>query len=131
MSRRQRLRKERNVEKRASLKHKQVTLKYLRVSPRKVRAVVDIIRGKKVEDALAILDFTHRSAAEPLAKLLRGALANAENAENIDVDLLRIKEIHVDQGPTIKRFRPRAMGRATMVQKKTSHVKLLLEEGQN
>ena len=61
--------------------------------------------------------------------MIRTALSNAANAENIDVDVLKIKEIHVDQGPTIKRFRPRAMGRATMIQKKTSHVKLLLEEG--
>jgi len=90
--------------------------------------VADIIRGRRVEEALAILDFTRRSAAEPLARMLRGALANAAEAENIDVDSLKIKEIHVDQGPTIKRFRPRAMGRATMVQKKTSHVSLLLEE---
>ena len=128
MSRRKRRRKEREAELRESLKHRKARLRYLRIAPRKVKAVADIIRGRRVEEALAILDFTRRSAAEPLARMLRGALANAAEAENIDVDSLKIKEIHVDQGPTIKRFRPRAMGRATMVQKKTSHVSLLLEE---
>jgi len=128
MSRRKRRRKERGAELRESLKHRKARLRYLRIAPRKVKAVADIIRGRRVEEALAILDYTRRSAAEPLARMLRGALANAAEAENIDVDSLKIKEIHVDQGPTIKRFRPRAMGRATMVQKKTSHVSLLLEE---
>ena len=128
MSRRKRRRNERRAEMQQAMKHKRATLRFLRIAPRKVRAVVDTIRGKRVEDALAILDFTRRSAAEPLARMLRGALANAANADNIDVDSLRIKEIHVDQGPTIKRYRPRAMGRATLVQKKTSHVHLVLDD---
>jgi large subunit ribosomal protein L22 len=128
MSRRKRRRKEQEAERRQRLKHKRVVLKYLRMSPRKVRAVVDTIRGRKVERALAILDFTNRAAAAPIAKMLRAAVANAANSENIDVDTLVVKEIHVDQGPTLKRFIPRAMGRATMIQKKTSHVKCLLEE---
>ncbi|MBW1871332.1 MAG: 50S ribosomal protein L22 [Deltaproteobacteria bacterium] len=110
------------------MKHKRSVLKYLRISPMKVRAVVDTIRGRKVEDALAILDFTNRAAAAPLAKMLRTAVANAALSENLDVDALIVKEIMVDQGPTLKRYRPRAMGRATQVQKKTSHVTCLLDE---
>ncbi len=128
MSKRQKRRKERMAEKNEALKHKRATLRYLRIAPRKVRAVANIIRGKRLEDALAILDFTSRAAAAPMAKMLRAALANATNAESIDVDSLRIKDIQVDQGPTIKRYRPRAMGRATLVQKKTSHVSVLLED---
>lgn len=128
MSRRKRRRNEREANLQQGLKHKRASLRYLRIAPRKVRAVVNTIRGRQVEDALAILDFTRRSAAEPLARMLRGALANAASADNVDVDSLRIKEIHVDQGPTIKRYRPRAMGRATLVQKKTSHVWLVLDD---
>ncbi len=131
MSQRQKRRKQRMEAKNEELKHKRATLRYLRIAPRKVRAVANIIRGKKLEDALAILEFTRRSAAAPLAKMLKAALANATNAENIDVDSLKIKEIQVDQGPTIKRYRPRAMGRATLVQKKTSHVSVLLEDAES
>ena len=109
-------------------KHKRSVLKYLRVSPRKVREVVDTIRGRKVEDALAILDFTNRSAAAPLAKMLRAAVANVANSENLDVDAMIVKEIRVDRGPTLKRYQPRAMGRATLIQKKTSHVTCFLDE---
>ena len=130
MNRRER-RKEtwrKEAEERLSRKHKQCKLRYLRMAPRKVRAVIDIIRGMQVEKAIAVLDFTQRGAARPLAKMLRAAVANASSAEHIDVDALFIKEISVDQGPVLKRFLPRAMGRATMVQKKTSHVSCLLEE---
>lgn len=128
MSRRKRRRNERDAEQNAGLKHKRASLRFLRIAPRKVRAVADVIRGIPVERALAILDFTNRSAAEPLAKMLRSAVANAANADDVDVDTLIVGEIMVDQGPTIKRFMPRAMGRATMVQKKTSHVSLTLKE---
>jgi large subunit ribosomal protein L22 len=128
MSRRKRRRKEREAENRTMMRHKRSVLKYVRISPRKVRAVVDTIRGRKVDAALAILDFTHRSAAAPLAKMLRAAVANAASSENLDVDALVVKEIKVDQGPTLKRYRPRAMGRATLVQKKTSHITCLLDE---
>ena len=128
MSRRKKRRKDRDAEKREQLKHKRSVLKFLRMSPRKVRAVADTVRGKKVEDALAILDFTQRAAAVPLARMLRAAVANTTNAENIDVDLLVVKEIKVDQGPTLKRYMPRAQGRATLIQKKTSHVSCVLEE---
>jgi large subunit ribosomal protein L22 len=130
MNRRERRKqkREREAEERIKDKHKTAILRYLRVAPRKVRAVADTIRGRKVEQALAILDFTNRSAAGPLAKMLRAAVANAAASEDIDVDTLVVKEIRVDQGPTLKRYIPRAMGRATLVQKKTSHVSFLLEE---
>lgn len=128
MSRRKRRRKEREAETREQRKHKRSVLKYLRVSPRKVRAVVDTIRGRPVEEAIAMLDYTQRAAAAPLAKMLRAAVANAANSDNLDVDALVVKEIHVDQGPTLKRYMPRAMGRATLIQKKTSHVTCWLDE---
>ncbi len=130
MNRRERRKqkREKEAEERLGDKHKTAVLRYLRVAPRKVRAVADTIRGRKVDQALAILDFTNRSAAGPLAKMLRAAVANAATSEDIDVDTLVVKEIRVDQGPTLKRYIPRAMGRATLVQKKTSHVSFLLEE---
>jgi len=128
MSRRKKRRKERQAEITVRLKHKRSVLKFLRMAPRKVRACADIVRGKKVEHAIAMLDHTQRAAAVPLAKMLRAAVANAATSENIDVDALIVKEIQVDQGPTLKRFMPRAMGRATLIQKKTSHITCLLEE---
>ena len=128
MSRRKRRRNERDAERNASLKHKRASLRFLRIAPRKVRAVADVIRGIPVERALAILDFTNRAAAEPLARMLRSAVANAANSDGVDVDTLIVGEIMVDQGPTIKRYLPRAMGRATQIQKKTSHVSLTLKE---
>lgn len=130
MNRRERRKRkhEKEAEEFLKNKHKSAILRYLRVAPRKVRAVADTIRGRKVDQALAILDFTNRAAAGPLAKMLRAAVANAATSEDIDVDTLVVKEIRVDQGPTLKRYMPRAMGRATLVQKKTSHVSFLLEE---
>jgi large subunit ribosomal protein L22 len=119
------------AEQREAQKYKRATLRYLRIAPRKVRAVADVIRGQQVEKALAVLDFTNRAAAAPLARMLRAALANAANSADVDLDALHVREIHVDQGPTIKRYRPRAMGRATQIQKKTSHVSLLLDEGEH
>ncbi len=130
MNRRERRKqkREKEAEERLKDKHKTALLRYLRVAPRKVRAVAETIRGRKVDQALAILDFTNRAAAGPLAKMLRAVVAIAAASEDIDVDALVVKEIHVDQGPTLKRYIPRAMGRATQVQKKTSHVSFLLEE---
>jgi len=99
------------------------TLRYLRVTPRKVRLVADHVRGMKVGDALALLKFTPQSAAPHLAKLLRSAVANAEGkGGHVDVDALFVKSLTVDQGPKARRFMPRAMGRATRIDKKTSHV---------
>ena len=102
-------------------------LRHLRMGPRKVRLVADLIRGKDVEEALSILQFANKRSAVPLAKLLKSAVANADQKE-LDIDRLYIKAITVDGGPTIKRFRPRAMGRATPILKRTSHVSIALDE---
>ncbi|MCB9528180.1 MAG: 50S ribosomal protein L22 [bacterium] len=102
-------------------------LRYLRVAPRKTRLVVDLVRGKKVEDAISILTFTRRAASEPVRKLIESAIANAE-AEDANVERLYVQQIYVDEGPTLRRFRPRAMGRATRINKRTSHVTCVLAE---
>jgi large subunit ribosomal protein L22 len=99
------------------------TLRALRVTPRKVRLVADHVRGMPVGPALALLKFTPQAAAPHLAKLLRSAVANAENkGGRVDVDALFVKTLTVDHGPKSRRFMPRAMGRATRIDKKTSHV---------
>lgn len=102
-------------------------LRYLRVAPRKARLVVDLVRGKDVSEALNILTFTRRAASEPVRKLIESAIANAE-AQEADIDRLYVERIYVDEGPTLRRFRPRAMGRATRINKKTSHVTCVLAE---
>ena len=107
------------------------SLRFLRIAPRKVRLVADEVRGQKVGDALALLKFTSQSAAEPLAKLLRSAVANAEQkGGRVDVDALFVKTLTVDQGPKMRRFMARAMGRAYRVEKKTSHVYVELGQAQ-
>jgi large subunit ribosomal protein L22 len=99
------------------------SLSYLRVAPRKVRLVADELRGLPVGNALALLKFTSAAAAKPLAKLLRSAVANAEQkGGRVDVDALVVKTLTVDQGPKMRRFMPRAQGRALKIEKKTSHV---------
>src|SRR4030042_852149 len=99
------------------------SLRYLRVAPRRVRLVADEVRGRKVGDALAMLKYTPQAASGHLAKLLRSAVANAEQkGGRVDVDALFVKTLTVDQGPKMRRFMPRAMGRAYRVEKKTSHV---------
>jgi large subunit ribosomal protein L22 len=104
------------------------TLRFLRVAPRKVRLVADRVRGMRVGDALAVLKYTPQSAAKPLAKLLRSAVSNAEGkGGRVDVDVLVVKTLTVDQGPKMRRFMARAMGRAYRVEKKTSHVYVELE----
>lgn len=103
------------------------TLHYLRMSPRKVRLVADMVRGMQVEQALNTLRFVNRAASKPVKKVIESALANAENNEGLDVDSLWIGEIRVDEGPTIKRFRPRARGRACPIKKRTSHISVVLE----
>ncbi len=107
----------------------QAVAKYLRVSPTKVRPVVDLIRGKKVEEALHILRFTKKAAAKPVSKVVNSAVANAKQRGDIDVDTLFVKTILVDQGPVLRRFRPAPMGRAHPIRKRTSHIKVVLEEG--
>lgn len=128
MSRRKRESKEQVAAARSDSKFLSAKLRYLRVAPRKVRLVVNNIRGKQVEEALGILDFTERAVAKPLARMLRAAVANAASAESVDVDRLIVEEVWVDQGPVLKRFLPRAMGRATKILKKSSHVTLRLAE---
>jgi len=103
--------------------------RYIRVSPRKARLVVDMIRGRYVSDALDILRTSPKTVAKTIERIVRVAVANAENNEEIaDIDTLVIKEAYVDQGPTMKRFRPRAMGRATRIRKRTSHITVILDE---
>ena len=99
------------------------TLKYLKASPQKVRLVADLVRGKKVEEALNILRFTTKGCAKDLEKLLRSAIANAENKENApDVDELVVSKIYVNEGPREKRIQPAPMGRAYQIQKRKAHV---------
>ena len=103
-------------------------LRFLRATPRKVRLVADLIRGKGVQEAVNILHLTNKSAAKPLEKLLKSAIANAENRdEPVDVDRLFVKEVMVDGGPTMKRFRPAPMGRGFRVLKRSSHVTVKLD----
>ena len=103
--------------------------RFLRLSPRKARVVADLIRGKDVGEAINLLNFTRRSAAKPLKKLVESAVANARQADSaVDIDSLYIKTLTVDMGPTrfMRRWRPRAMGRATRIVKGTSHIKVVL-----
>jgi large subunit ribosomal protein L22 len=102
--------------------------KYIRIAPRKVRLVVDLIRGKKVNEAFAILKFTPKAASPVVEKVLKSAIANAEHNYNMDIDSLYITEAYVDQGPTLKRFRPRSQGRAYSIMKRTSHITLVVGE---
>ena len=103
------------------------TARYLRVSPRKVRLVVDIIRGKSVAEAMATLDYSPKGAARPVKKVLKSAMANAENNLKADsVEVMLVTKAYVDGGPTLKRFRPRAMGRAARILKRTSHITIVL-----
>jgi large subunit ribosomal protein L22 len=99
------------------------TLKYLKAAPQKVRLVADLVRGKKVDEALQILRFTKKSCAKDLEKLLRSAVANAENKEaGSDVDDLVVSKIYVNEGPREKRVQPAPMGRAYQIQKRKSHI---------
>ena len=102
--------------------------KYVRTSPRKVRLVADLIRGKKVEEALNVLAFTPKVGAKLITKVIKSAVANAEQKKGIDVDTLFVKRILIDGGPSLKRIRPRPMGRANPVLKRTSHITVILEE---
>jgi large subunit ribosomal protein L22 len=102
--------------------------KYIRISAQKVRLVADLIRGKKVEDALNLLMFTPKSSAPVIAKVLKSAVANAGQRQGVDVDTLLVKRITVDEGPTMKRFRARAMGRGTRILKRMSHITIIVEE---
>jgi ribosomal protein L22 len=100
--------------------------KYVRTAPRKARLVIDHIRGKSVDEARAILAHTPRGASIDVLKLLNSAIANAENNHELVADELKIHQAYVDEGPTLKRFRPRAQGRATRIRKRTSHLTITL-----
>jgi large subunit ribosomal protein L22 len=103
-------------------------LRFARISPRKARLVADLVRGKRSEEALNILSFTKKASAKILIKLMKSAIANATQKKTIDIDRLYVKQIMVDQGPTMKRFQPRALGRATTIRKRTSHINIVLDE---
>lgn len=104
--------------------------KYVRTSARKARLVCDHIRGKSVNDARALLLHSPRTVAEDWSKLLESAIANAEHNNGLSADELKILEIKADEGPTLKRFRPRAMGRATKIRKRTSHLTIVVGTGE-
>jgi large subunit ribosomal protein L22 len=103
-------------------------LKFTRLSPQKTRLVVNMVRGKDVQEALNILKFSPQRPADIVAKVMRSAVANAEQKGISDVDRLFVKAVFVDQGPVLKRFMPRAQGRATKIRKPTSHITVVLDE---
>jgi ribosomal protein L22 len=100
--------------------------RYVRIAPRKARLIADQVRGMHIESARALLQFSPRGAAHPIHKLINSAAANAENNHDLIGDEMRIASITVDEGPTLRRFRPRAMGRATPINKRTSHIRVAL-----
>jgi ribosomal protein L22 len=100
--------------------------RYVRIAPRKVRLIADQVRGLHIEKARALLQFSPRGAAEDIRKLIDSAAANAENNHDLIADEMRVSSITVDEGPTLKRFRPRAQGRATPIHKRTSHIAVAL-----
>ena len=102
--------------------------KYIRVSPRKTRQVVDLIRGKHVQEALAILRFIPRRSSRPLEKALKSAVANAEHNYSMSAEDLYVNRVFVDQGPTLKRFQPRAMGRVDVRRHRTSHITVVVSD---
>ena len=109
-------------------KRPRATAKYIRVTPRKVKIVVDLIRGKQVDQALAILAYTPKSAAPYVEKLLNSAIANAENNLEMDRSSLYVAEAYANQGPTLKRYWARSHGRADMIKKHTSHITIVLDK---
>lgn len=102
--------------------------KYVRVSPQKARLVIDLIRGKAIAEALSILNLSDKAAAKTITKVIKSAAANAENTHKLDLDNLYIKEVYVDNGPIMKRMRARAMGRSSVIKKRTSHITVVLDE---
>ena len=100
--------------------------RYVRVAPRKARVVIDQVRGKSVVQAREILAFTNRAAAEPVAKCLNSAVANAEHQHQVRPEQLVVKAAYVDEGPTLKRIRPRAKGSASRIRKRTSHITIIV-----
>ncbi len=112
----------------AVLNEAKATLKYSRISARKVKIVADLIRGKDIDEALAIVKFTPKASSEIIEKLLKSAIANAENNHNMKHENLYVAEIYANQGPTLKRIRPAAKGSAVRIRKRTSHITIVLRE---
>jgi len=102
--------------------------KYIRIAPRKVRVVMNLIRGKSIAEAFAILKFTPKAGADVIEKVLKSAVANAENNFDMNVDELYVSSAYVDQGPTLKRIHPRSRGQAFSIFKRTSHVTVVVSE---
>ena len=102
--------------------------KTIRVSPQKARLVVDLVRGKTVKEALGILEYTNKAASPAISKVVKSAAQNAVYNNDADAEKLYVKAIFVDEGPTMKRFRPRAQGRASQINKRTSHITVVVEE---
>ena len=101
---------------------------YVRISPRKVQIVLDLIRNQPTDKAMAILQYTPKAACEPVLKVLKSAIANAENNNGMSVENLYIEECYANKGPTMKRIRPRAQGRAYRIEKRMSHITIVLDE---
>ena len=110
------------------VKEAKATFKFARISSRKVKIVADLIRGKDVDEALAIMKFTPKASSEVLEKLLKSAIANAENNHDMKHENLYVAEIFANQGPTLKRIRPAAKGSAVRIRKRTSHITIVLKE---
>ncbi|CVH78349.1 50S ribosomal protein L22 [Clostridiales bacterium CHKCI006] len=104
------------------------TAKMIRIAPRKVRLVVDLVRGKQVQEALAILEYTNKNASPAVSKVVKSAAANAVNNQMMDADKLYIKEIYVDEGPTLKRYTTKAKGSGAQILKRTSHITCVVAE---
>ena len=110
------------------VKEARATLKFARISARKVKIVADLVRGKDVDEALAIVKFTPKASSEVIEKLLKSAIANAENNHGMSSNNLYVAEIYANQGPTMKRIRPAAKGSAVRIRKRTSHITIVLRE---
>lgn len=102
--------------------------RYIRISPRKVRQVLELIRGKRAEEAVTILRFTRKAATDPVMKTLRSAMANAENNFGMNAEALYVADVRADQGPTLKRIIPRMRGMANRIRKRSSHITVVLRE---
>ena len=110
------------------VKEARATLKFARISSRKVKIVADLIRGKNVDEALAIVKFTPKASSEVIEKLLKSAIANAENNQGMSAENLYIEECYASQGPIMKRIKPRAQGRAYRIEKRMCHITIVLNE---
>ena len=116
------------MEEKTQVAEARATLSYARISARKVKIVADLVRGKDVDEALAIMKFTPKASSEVLEKLLKSAIANAENNHEMKHENLYVAEIFANQGPTLKRIRPAAKGSAVRIRKRTSHITIVLKE---